>query len=670
MRSISKQTVLYHLIYDFSTSVSQTQRDFNILSFIGMNIEDSVIENFVFLATVFYCVDRNSQVTVHTAKYYYNKFAKGLPGFPNDYCYTLVENPESSLGLKSTYKPKYWKVIQKSLKRIGLIESFHHIYLLIIDLISFLWLIIAFDDWTSAEGSVSLVAFYTPIGINTSTGYIFTLIIHVVLTFLCYYFQIALSSFGLYFLNLIWFLYTIIIIFFVVRSGTVGTPVSAILYFIIRYIYHLILSHKCRTGTSFVSFKTPDFKKDSKYMKFSNLFLRYFPFAFELQTLLSWMSKRTKVSFSDYLAVCDIRTHLELLIIEKENKPKKAKQYHTKTRILFGLVLILISVIVAFIPLFFIIGTSPPIIPNKILSVWLEVGFQSLGPVFTSDALIRVVNSDEQQSIADSGHKKLHTLRYASPDTITLLEFRNRSLTAYGNLPDLDQFLTNPDIPKTPYLMITINTESSTTDDQTNSIQNLITFENLNQEQISNFLLELNSDAITTSEINIGLKVPLALFIPIYDDVISLDDVTLSFSLVLNRTNGSNFFSLHPGSGFDSVRLLNPDSDFHNFKIMVWVQSVPKDGVSTLDRVSKSGSIIGTYILLLLIAAVIVRNMSFSPAQNLWFSRIKEPQKLYHMCLAIDAFRTAKDIDKEKDMTEQLLETFRSRENVIRLTEE
>lgn len=306
IRSISKQTVLYHYIFDFSNSVSQTQRDFNILSFIGMNTESSVIEIFVFLATVFYCVDRNSQVTGHTAEYYYNMYHEKLPGFPEDYCYTVVDNPIAALGLKSSYQPTYWKVIQKSLKQVGLIESFHHIYLLILDLVSFIWLAAQFDDWTSSEGSVSLIIFYTPIGVNTSTGYIFMLLVHVIFTFLCYYFQIALSSVALYFLNLIWFLLTIIIVFFVVRSESLGTPVSAILYFIIRYIYHLILSHKIRTGTSFVSFKIPDFQNHYKFLKFSNLFLRYFPFAFELSTLLQWMSRRTNVSFSDYLAVCDI----------------------------------------------------------------------------------------------------------------------------------------------------------------------------------------------------------------------------------------------------------------------------------------------------------------------------------------------------------------------------
>lgn len=326
---------------------------------------------------------------------------------------------------------------------------------------------------------------------------------------------------------------------------------------------------------------------------------------------------------------------------------------------------------VAFFPLFFIIGTTPSSEPNKILSTKLEIGFQSMGAIYTSDALIRVVSSAEHQAIADCGHEKFSTLRYALPDTITLLQFRNRSLSPFNSIQDLRRFLNTSGNTKTPYLRITMVLESSTTEDQTNLIEVITPLKDLDPEQISRFYAELNSSETISNDIDIGLRIPLAMFIPIFGEADTLDDIYLSFSLLIDKSEGDGtFFVLHPGSGFNKVRFLNPDLNLHNYKMVVWNQQVPKNGVASIDQVSQSGSIIGIYILVILLAGTIVKNISHSSVENLWISRMKDPKKLYNMCVAIDAFRTAREIEKEKDMTEQLLETFRSKETVIKLSQE
>jgi hypothetical protein len=54
-------------------------------------------------------------------------------------------------------------------------------------------------------------------------------------------------------------------------------------------------------------------------------------------------------------------------------------------------------------------------------------------------------------------------------------------------------------------------------------------------------------------------------------------------------------------------------------------------------------------------------------ADSLWIVRMERPQKLYRMVVAIDAFRSARQLEKENEIINTFLDTLRSRETCLKI---
>ena len=101
-------------------------------------------------------------------------------------------------------------------------------------------------------------------------------------------------------------------------------------------------------------------------------------------------------------------------------------------------------------------------------------------------------------------------------------------------------------------------------------------------------------------------------------------------------------------------------------RVLLYSQEVAKDSSSGL--ISTDPSIIGIYLLLIITIGMVLRAFSLNLINTLWIDRMERPQKLYRMVVAMNAFRAARDTEKEKLMANQLLNTLRSQESCLHIT--
>lgn len=104
--------------------------------------------------------------------------------------------------------------------------------------------------------------------------------------------------------------------------------------------------------------------------------------------------------------------------------------------------------------------------------------------------------------------------------------------------------------------------------------------------------------------------------------------------------------------------------DSSNYRVLIWSKPVQP---SSLLGISMTLSLV-LYLIIIIILGIIIRFFTHGFMNTLWISRMKEPQKLYRMIVAIDAFRSANDVEKEYTVTQSLLDTLRSQETCIELT--
>ena len=79
----------------------------------------------------------------------------------------------------------------------------------------------------------------------------------------------------------------------------------------------------------------------------------------------------------------------------------------------------------------------------------------------------------------------------------------------------------------------------------------------------------------------------------------------------------------------------------------------------------------GTIFLYLMVIATlgyIIRYFAISLPDTVWLKHMENPHEIYRMIISVNAFRAARDTEKEKEITDLLLNTLRSRETCMKLT--
>ena len=662
LRNICNLDIIDNYIIDATQSVTVEQMSISVIKMFGIEPGNSTVEIFLFLFTVFFIVDQLAWCEVYPAKFYYEKFTKILPGFPDEYCYGIMNNPTESLAMSPEKHDNFFKQAMRAMNRSGLIETTHSTVLIIVDVISLILLLILWGLWDHGGDPSSPLDGDSSYIFKIDVLFIFMLLIHVIFMLVCYAFSLSSNHIGLYFVNLIWFLYTYCLSFYYLTSKNRGVPPSLEFYFFVRFFWHLVAAHKCFRGRRIVAFKYPNFTKDSSIIFAMNKFIRVCPFVFEIQTILIWMSQKTKVYLLDFFVVRDIAMQLEDLI---SIQTKQSSQSSTKNQHIFlkgGILLILLALII-FVPLFFMSSGNPSTVVNPPESIQLEIGISSFPNLFTCQGVISQISASDHQAIADSNIGTLYFLVLSERTNIYLVDFPLISFDIWNPSTELNALinqLIQSDEEIVPFYRYSMFFERPTT---VSSVQNVVLqgrFPALTAEQ-RNQLADLINGNFSQS---IGpLSLPLTLVVPIDDNVIEINDLQRTADLEL-VSGTQNIWELRLSEADDiPIGFLDTSS---SYKMILWSQEANENNES--NSMSSDGSIIGVYIILIITVGMVLRAFSLQLINTLWIDRMEKPQKLYRMIVAINAFRAARDIDKEKIMTDQILDTLRSQETCLNIT--
>lgn len=663
LRSISQVTVINKLLVRAANDVANIQTTVPLLNLIGLGPEHSItVEIFLFLATLFFVVSQLASAAVFHPRYYYNKFKTLLPGFPDEYCYGVISNPEIALGLQTKVDPML-DTIKHSMEQVNLKGTSHSMWLMFIDFISFLVLLICWNRWTNSDDSLGNITEKFVFSFNVL--FIFMLIIHVVFTFSVYYCVLSYKYFEMFWVHLVWLLWTILMSFFFVPSQSRKITGSLKFYLVLRYLSHLIAGHKIFIGKINIAFKYPNFKQKGKVISWTNQFIRACPFAFEIQTLLLWMSQYTYVSLTDYFIIRDIKGQIEILMAEQARGEEIYVKQH---RYLIGGIGILLLLILLFGPLFFMVKGSDATITNPPVSAKLEIGFSSILPFYKAYATISDITTEEHQQIADADLEYLKSVVIADKETLSLLEFPFYSLENF--IPteqerlQLFNKLQTPESRIIPYYRFSLIFGNPTSIGMT---QNIVYQKNGNP--LSSGEKEVLLEMILSGQplpIMMGLSLPILIYMPAKSMVTELDKGKETIALEFRNISSQLTFNIDFLDDSSVLNLLNP---MDGYKCLLWSQPVDSNGIIG-SFLSANGGMAGIYILIVLTFGEVLRERTLSFIEDLWIERIKNPDKIYRMIISIEAFRIAKEPEKEKDMTERLLDTLRSPERVIMITDQ
>ena len=232
------------------------------------------------------------------------------------------------------------------------------------------------------------------------------------------------------------FLFVIEICNFYLYSQTRNIDSSLQFYIFVRFCWHLIAEHKCFRGRRIVAFKYPNFERDWRSMLYFNEFIRICPFVFEIQTILIWMSQKTKVPLLQFFVIRDAQLQLEDVICRQTN-PKYVKPQKDQKNYLKGGLLLLLFAVILFVPLFFMAESSPDQLNNPPLTAQLEIGVSSFPTMFLANGRISSVGTNVQKQISDTRIDDLEFLVQVKAKTISAISFPSFSF---------DQFTPSADV--------------------------------------------------------------------------------------------------------------------------------------------------------------------------------------------------------------------------------
>lgn len=155
--------------------------------------------------------------------------------------------------------------------------------------------------------------------------------------------------------------------------------------------------------------------------------------------------------------------------------------------------------------------------------------------------------------------------------------------------------------------------------------------------------------------------------IPLSAPPSSLDEYFYDLTLSLQKQNSSGYywkmFCTYSGSG-KIPKFIHHDN---KNSIVVWTQPTFPELVSMVFN--STGGMLGLYVLILFTFGSYLR-MSISESRvQLWISRMKNPEHLMSIILAIEAHQAAGEDDKEFYLAQDLLEQMRTNNKMIQLCE-
>jgi hypothetical protein len=451
-------------------------------------------------------------------------------------------------------------------------------------------------------------------------------------------------------------------------------PPTLIFYFLTRFVSSLIAAHKCFTNRHKVGFTFTKFYRHWISVIATNKFLRIVPFVFEIQTLMLWLSRKTLVPLVDFFIVRDVALQLEVLMARQTSKSYQGPPRVARTYVIGGLLLLLLAALL-FGPLFFISSARADAAYNPPRTAELEIGIGSLPPFHMSAGVIDPVSTEMQQEIADFG-RAAWTFMVENPvETLSLAKFPVFSFYSWypnGEMLRFVQHLLNESSDDVvPYVRVTFHFDYPTSvagSTDYSWFQHAVPW----TREARNDLLRIFTKSADLQQIVLpDFELPSCLVVPAMSPirempdvrqsvtvrpVIGRPDVELDWDVVVGNLTGV-------GSDDDLGFLLAPES----YNLLVWSQPVNPESWAS-NSVQSSGGVLAIYIIVVVTIGLVIRDYSAGQAASLWIEKMERPHKLYAQIVAIDANGRAGEIEKERDLVDEFLQTLRSREKVLKVT--
>lgn len=710
LQSAANTDLIYERLKSVQSSLANIQSSVSALSLIGIEPGSSpAIEIVLFLSSIYFISKQIDAIHVFSASYYYERLCS-LHGFPVEYCYGIMDDPVRNLGMKVPETRSLISTMKNSMSRVWLQTTVHHNFILFINAISCIILVYSWSDW---EENSNGVVTSDKIVFSVTVFFIFIIIIDIIIQLSVYFCCLNNLYFILFWIELVWLLYSFSIIFFYIRSNVYSLGKTAQFYIFLRIIQHIIAAHICYIGRTNVSYRSHDFVKDWRIILFSDKFLRYLPYVFEIQSMLLWIGRKTYISFHDFLIVRSMEVQLEIAIckkIEKKNFLKNGKKPKARSRILKGIFILFLFICAFFIPIVFWFNSDSNYVSNSILFAKIQAGISSLPPFYETLGTVRQLSQNEKKIISENPDKRVVSLLTQPQNTLFLIDFPlysylpfqltktafdkliDNAILLNSNLTDLlnsDEDINNKTVISLPsysyfikYILYfehpaTISgkikceytVEEPLSLIQLNNTLSVITsfmLANKTSNQFSDSTKRDNLDTIYSQFIdpeNYNVIFCDLFFYHLFNvvstNIISPFDFTGSrFSFLLDRDS----FAINISS-YSQLSFLNSTS---SYKIVVSSAHVLEDlNLQTFYRLSGGDGFTGVYTLLIIVLGISIREIVFKRADNIWINRIHKPLFLYKMIVEINMFKNAKDLKGEKEMCDKFLDVLKRRNEII-----
>ncbi|OHT04025.1 hypothetical protein TRFO_28569 [Tritrichomonas foetus] len=655
LRAVSCTDMVSDRLLSVSLSLTNIQSSISTLSIIGLDPgSSSICEILLFIVSIFYISDKLSTVSVYPPNYYFEKFSSLLPGFPMEYCYGIMDDPVHNFGMHIPQTQTFWRHLKKKMSKVWLRSTVHHNFILLLNAMSFIILLVCWSDWENGSNIMSPNSSYV---FKVNVLFIFILIIDLIFMIIVYFCCLGELYFHLSFAEILWLLYSLSMIFFYIRSRNSETLRSAQFFIFIRILQHLIAAHACYVGRSNISYRYPEFSKDWKRLKFINKFIRYCPFAFEIQCVLLWIGKKTEISFRDFLVVRIMELQLEIQICNQMDTEKR----YPKRHVCQGICLLFLFICTIFIPMTFLLELTSDTIENKVLLAQISAGVGILPPFYEATGIARQITNDEHNELARNNNSDFSTLASQKQNTLYIVDFPLYSSTPYllseEVIQSINSLYDSQDITKiTFYVKYTIFFQRPTTPGRT--LKGVYTIENgtldISVENPIFSILKKQEGSLDSK-----IKIPRILHALLGEEMAPLFSSNSEFNFVYEVDSWKLNIS-----EYDKIGFIGNETSM--YRIVVYSSNVFND-LRSQDYydMSEGEGFAGIYILMVIILGIAIRETLNVKVDSLWRERIDNPIKIYRMIIAINMFKNARDMKGEKEMCNLFLNTLKSHKKTL-----
>ena len=315
----------------------------------------------------------------------------------------------------------------------------------------------------------------------------------------------------------------------------------------------------------------------------------------------------------------------------------------------------MLCLLLLFLPLFFMCEKDPEPYPNEVIGVNLEIGFNTFPPIWSGNAEIIPITTGNIQSMIDSGMMEYQAFAKVDTEDLRLINIPRSSATTWTENTDLyaDVFAKATEI--IPYYRFTFYFTYPTGPGKTSTVT---------YTRAGNALTQAQKEQLTAGQfenLDWGLSLPMTIAVEEENDIIELPNARRPIVMTFVASGTTPHWTFEMTETFAPIPFLNQGGDYRFILYSGKVTSPSSDGTGSFG-------IGGIYILLLIVFGVVVRDKVLGQAQFLWIDRMERPVVLYRMFVSLDNVRANKEVEKEKDLADTLLDLLRSTETVIRTT--